>query len=44
VDNDQAEILEGVGAQLLVKAAVTGWHVAESHIPHYSCDNMGVVI
>ncbi len=38
-DNYRAEILGGVGAQLLVKAAVTGRHVAGSHIPHYGCDN-----
>jgi hypothetical protein len=43
-DNYRAEIFGGVGAQLLVKAAVTGRHVAGSHIPHYGCDNMGIVI
>ncbi len=43
-DNYRAEILGGVRAQLLVKAAVTGWHVAGSYIPHYGCDNMGIVI
>ncbi len=43
-DNYRVEILGGVGAQLLVKAAVTGRHVAGSHIPKYGCNNMGVVI
>ncbi len=43
-NNYRAEILGGVGAQLLVKAAVTGWHMAGSHVPHYGCDSMGVVI
>jgi hypothetical protein len=43
-DNYWVEILGGVEAQLLVKAAVTGRRVAGSHIPKYRCDNMGVVI
>jgi hypothetical protein len=43
-DNYRAEILGGVGAQLLVKTAVTGCQVAGSHIPGYGCDNLGVVI
>jgi hypothetical protein len=43
-DNYRAEILGGVGAQLLVKAAATGRHVAGAHTPGYSCNNLGVVI
>ncbi len=43
-DNYWVKILGGVGAQLLVKAAVAGCHVAGSHIPKYGCNNMGVVI
>jgi hypothetical protein len=43
-DNYQVEILGGVGAQILVKAAVTGHHMAGSHIPKYGCNNMVVMI
>jgi hypothetical protein len=43
-DNYRAEIFGGVGAQLLVKAAVTGRNVAGAHTPGYSCNNLGVVI
>jgi hypothetical protein len=43
-DKYRAEILGGVGVQLFVKAAVTGCHVAGSHIPKYGWDNMGMVI
>ena len=43
-DNYRAEILEGVGAQILVQAAVTGQHVAGAHIPEYGWDNLGAVI
>ncbi len=43
-DNYRAEILGGVGAQVLVKAVVTEHHVARSHIPKYECNSMGMVI
>ena len=43
-DNYWAKILGGVGAQLLVKAAVTGCHVAGAHTLGYGCNNLGVVI
>jgi hypothetical protein len=43
-DNYLEEILGEIGAQLLVKAPVTGHHMAVSHIPKYGCNNMGVMI
>jgi hypothetical protein len=43
-DNYCAEILGGVGAKLLVNAAVTERHKAAAHIPGYGCDNLGIVI
>jgi hypothetical protein len=43
-DNYCAEILGGVGAQLLVKAVVTGCHMAGSHFPKYGYNNIGIFI
>jgi hypothetical protein len=42
-NNYQAEILGGIGAQLIIKAAVTGRSVAGHRLPRVGCDNMGVV-
>jgi hypothetical protein len=43
-DNYWAEILGGCCAQLIVKAAIAGRNVLGSPIPHFGCDNMGVVL
>ena len=43
-ENYHAKILGGVGAQLLVKPAVTGRNVAGAHTLGYGCNNLGVVI
>jgi hypothetical protein len=43
-DNYRAEILGGCCAQLIVKAAIAGRNVLGSPIPHFGCNNMGIVL
>jgi hypothetical protein len=43
-NNYWAEILGDCCAQLIVKATIAGRNVLDSPIPHFCCDNMGVVL
>lgn len=43
VDNYRAEILGGIGAQLVVKAALENRSASHCMEPRYGCDNLGVV-
>ena len=42
-NNYRAEILGGIGAQLIIKAAITGRGVTGHQALRIGCDNMGVV-